>query len=142
MPGDLRVRVVVTENRAHIIGVSVSDTTAETMIVTLKVTANSRKSRPTMSLMKSSGISTAMSETVSEMIVNPIVGALEGGLQRRLAGFDIARDVLDHDDRIIDDEAGEIVSAISVRLFRLKPARYMTAKVPTSDSGTATLGSA
>ncbi len=33
-----------------------------------------------------------------------------------------------------------IVSAISDRLFRLKPARYITPKVPISDSGTATLG--
>ena len=34
----------------------------------------------------------------------------------------------------------EIVSAISVRLFRLKSSRYITANVPTSDRGTATLG--
>ena len=34
----------------------------------------------------------------------------------------------------------EIVSAISVRLFRLKPSRYITPNVPTSESGTATLG--
>src|SRR6476646_6648104 len=34
----------------------------------------------------------------------------------------------------------EIVSAISVRLFRLYPSRYITANVPTSDSGTAMLG--
>src|SRR4029450_12841471 len=34
----------------------------------------------------------------------------------------------------------EMVSAISDRLFRLKPSRYMTAKVPTSESGTATAG--
>src|SRR6266436_9518081 len=33
-----------------------------------------------------------------------------------------------------------IVSAISERLLRLKPARYITAKVPTSDSGTDKLG--
>ena len=33
-----------------------------------------------------------------------------------------------------------MVSAISDRLLRLKPARYITPKVPTSDSGTATLG--
>ena len=39
---------------AHIMGVSVSDTMAETRIVTARVTANSRKSRPTMSPMKSS----------------------------------------------------------------------------------------
>ena len=34
----------------------------------------------------------------------------------------------------------EIVSAISVRLLRLYPSRYITPKVPTSESGTATLG--
>ncbi len=33
-----------------------------------------------------------------------------------------------------------IVSAISDRLLRLKPARYMTARVPTSESGTLRLG--
>ena len=34
----------------------------------------------------------------------------------------------------------EMVRAISERLLRLKPRRYMTPKVPTSESGTATLG--
>src|SRR6267143_6123600 len=34
----------------------------------------------------------------------------------------------------------EMVRAISVRLFRLYPSRYIAANVPTSDSGTATLG--
>ena len=34
----------------------------------------------------------------------------------------------------------EIVSAIKVRLLRLKPSRYITPNVPTSDNGTATLG--
>ena len=33
-----------------------------------------------------------------------------------------------------------MVSAISVRLLSVKPARYITPNVPTSDSGTATLG--
>src|SRR5438552_10909489 len=33
-----------------------------------------------------------------------------------------------------------MVIAISDRLLRLKPARYMTAKVPTSDKGTDRLG--
>ncbi len=53
-------------------GVSVSDTTAEIRMVKLSVIANSRKSRPTISPMKSSGISTAMSEIVSATMVNPI----------------------------------------------------------------------
>ena len=58
--------------RADIIGTSVSDTTAEIRIVVASVTANSRNKRPTTSPMKSSGISTAISDTVSEMIVKPI----------------------------------------------------------------------
>ncbi len=71
----LRRPVVVAagfSQRADIIGTSVSETTAEIRIVIASVTANSRNSRPTTSLMKSSGISTAISETVSEMIVKPI----------------------------------------------------------------------
>jgi len=58
--------------REHIMGVSVSETTAETRMVTARVMANSRKSRPTTSLMKSSGMSTAISETVSDIMVKPI----------------------------------------------------------------------
>ena len=38
--------VACFNNRAHIIGVSVNDTTAEMRIVTLSVTANSRNNRP------------------------------------------------------------------------------------------------
>ena len=57
---------------AHIIGTSVSDTTAEITIVTASVMANSWNSRPTTSPMNSSGIRTAISETVSEMMVKPI----------------------------------------------------------------------
>ena len=60
---------------AQSIGVSVSETTAEMRIVTLRVIANSRNSRPVMSPMKRSGISTAISETVSDMIVKPICSA-------------------------------------------------------------------
>ena len=58
--------------REHIIGVSVSDTNAETRMVTARVIANSLKSLPTTSLMNNSGISTAISETVSDMMVKPI----------------------------------------------------------------------
>ena len=49
-----------------------SDTTAETRMVTLSVTANSRNKRPTMSPMNSSGISTAINETVKDTMVKPI----------------------------------------------------------------------
>ena len=105
--GPARSSGACRSSRAHIIGVSVSETTAETRIVIASVTANSRNSRPTMSPMKSSGISTAMSETVSETIVKPICSApLSAACERRLALLDVARDVLDHHDRVVDDEAG------------------------------------
>ena len=35
-----------------------------------------------------------------------LLGALQCGLQRRIARLDVARDVLDHDDRVVDDEPG------------------------------------
>ncbi len=57
---------------AHIIGTSVSETTAEMTMVTASVMANSWNSRPTTSPMNNSGISTASSEIVSEMMVKPI----------------------------------------------------------------------
>ena len=61
--------------RAAIIGVRVSETSAEIRMVIARVMANSRNRRPTTSPMNSSGISTAISETVSEMIVKPICRA-------------------------------------------------------------------
>ncbi len=58
-----------------IIGVRVSDTTAEKPMVTARVTANSRNSRPTTSPMNSSGISTAISAIVRDRMVKPICSA-------------------------------------------------------------------
>ena len=76
-------------------------------MVTPRVMANSRNSRPTTSPMKRSGISTAMSETVRDRMVKPICcGAFEGGLERVVALLDIAGDIFDHDDGVIDHKAG------------------------------------
>jgi hypothetical protein len=58
--------------RDAIIGVSVSDTTIETKIVMVSVTANSRNSRPMMPPISSNGISTATSEMLIDMMVKPI----------------------------------------------------------------------
>ena len=101
-------------------GVSVRDTTAETRIVTASVTANSRNSRPTMSPMKSSGINTAISEIVSEIIVNPICSAPFNAASSGLSPSSINRAMFS----IITIASSttkpvEIVSAISVRLFKL-----------------------
>ena len=122
---------------AHIMGTSVSDTTAEIRIVTASVAANSRNRRPTTSCMNSNGISTATSDTVSEMIVKPICfepfSAASSGLSpcsRNRAMFSIMTIASSTTKPVA------IVSAISERLLRLKCARYMTPKVPTSDNGT------
>ena len=58
--------------------------------------------------MKSSGISTAISEMVSEMMVKPIcLRALERRLTCAvLALLHVARDVLDHHDGVVHHEAG------------------------------------
>ena len=73
-----------SSQRADIMGTSVSETTAENKMVIASVTANSRNKRPITSCMKSSGISTAISDTVSEMMVKPIspapfIAASNGG---------------------------------------------------------------
>ena len=88
-------------------GVSVSETTAETKMVTLSVTANSRNNRPTISPIKSSGIKTAIREIGQRQNRKAdLLGTLERGLQGRVAVLDVAHDVFDHDDGVVDDEAG------------------------------------
>ena len=61
--------------RPHIIGVSVSEITAETITATDSVTENSVNSRPTTPPMNSSGMNTAISDTVSDTMVKPICAA-------------------------------------------------------------------
>ena len=126
---------------ADIIGVSVNETTAETRIVTARVIANSRNSRPTMSPMNSNGMSTAISETVSEIIVKPIcadpfnaASSGESPLSRNRSMFSIITIASSTTNPV------EMVNAINVRLLRLYPSRYITPNVPISESGTATLG--
>ena len=70
-----------------------------------------------------------------------LAGALEGGLERLLPVLDMPDDVLQHHDRVVDDEADgngqrhqrEIVEAVAERCTS-------AGNVPTSDSGTVTLG--
>ena len=53
-------------------GVVVSEMTMETMMAVERVTANSRKRRPTMPPIIRMGMKTAMSETLMEKTVKPI----------------------------------------------------------------------
>ena len=59
-------------SRAHIMGVVLSETTSETTIASVSVTANSRKRRPTIPPIKRMGMKTATSETLIDSTVNPI----------------------------------------------------------------------
>ena len=106
-PPVLRRRAPGRSMREHIIGVSVSDTSADIATATLSVTANSRKRRPTMPPMSRMGTKTARSETVIETMVKPICSApLSAALNGGLAALDGAHDVLGHDDGVVDDEPG------------------------------------
>ena len=93
-------------NSAHIIGDSVSATNAETAMVIVTVTANSRNSRPTMPPISSSGMNTATSEMLIERMVKPISPApLSAASSGDRPVLDVAVDVLQHHDRIVDHEA-------------------------------------
>src|SRR5579884_2155614 len=122
-------------------GVRVKETMAEKMMVTASVMANSRNIRPTMSPMKRSGIRTAIRETVKERIVKPIcldplsaASSGESPCSTKREMFSIMTMASSTTNPV------EMTRAMSERLSRLKPNRYITPKVPTSDSGTATLG--
>ncbi len=57
--------------------------------------------------MNSSGMNTAISDTVSEIDGEAdLARAVQRRLQRALALLHVADDVLDHDDGVVDDEAG------------------------------------
>ena len=126
--------------REHSIGVSVSETTTDTTIAAVTVRANSRNRRPMMPPISSSGMNTATSEMLIDSTVKPISRApLSADAHRRRAVLDMAIDVLHHHDGVVDHEADrDASSAISDRLSRLKPSRYITAVAPSSDSGTVT----
>jgi len=102
-------------------GVRVTDTTPEMRMAAEIVTANSRNSRPRMPPMNRTGMNTAASDVVMARIVNPIsFDPLRAAGERRFAGLEVAHDVFEHHDRIVDDEAdggderhhGEIVEAV------------------------------
>ncbi|MCY1450614.1 hypothetical protein D9M71_674380 [compost metagenome] len=103
--------------------------------------ANSRNRRPTTSAMNSSGINTAISEKVSEISVKPICRAPLSAACMGLSPSSMCREMFSS--MTIASSTTKpvaMVSAIRVRLLIENPARCITAKVPISDSGTATDG--
>ena len=118
-------------NTAHSIGVVVREMTIDVRIATDRVTANSRNSRPTMPPISKIGMNTAISDRLIETTVNPhLRRAAQGRFDPRHAFFDIALDILQHDDGVVDDEAGrhrqchqrQVVQAIAQQIHRAERA--------------------
>ena len=107
---------------AHIIGVKLSETTAETRMVTASVTANSRNRRPTISPMNRQRNQHRDQRNRQRNDGEPdLPRAFQRGIERRVAFLQKAIDVLDHDNGVVHHEAGgdgqrhqrEIVEAVA-----------------------------
>ena len=122
--------------REAIIGVSVRATNADTAMHMAVVTANSRNSRPMMPPISSSGMNTATSEMLIDRMVKAISPEpLQGRLVRLHAVLDVAHDVLQHDDGVVDHEADrdgerhqrDVVEAVAHQIHERAGARAATA---------------
>ena len=138
-PGTAISSPACLSSREHIIGVSVSDTIADVTTAMVRVSANSRNMRPTSPDMNNSGMNTAISDTVSEITVKPISLAPRSEACIAVSPFSMWRTMFS----IITMASSTtnpvpIVSAISDRLSRLKPEKYMMPNEVISDSGSAT----
>ena len=70
-----------------------------------------------------------------------LLAALEGGRHRRHAFLDVAVDVLEHDDRVVDHEADrQHHGQQRQRVHREARAAYMIANAPSSEAGMVTTG--
>ena len=107
-------------NSAHIIGVTVSDTTSETRIDIESVTANSRSSRPTMPPISRIGRNTAISDRLIDSTVNPTSRAPCSAACSRGSPISMCR-VMFSTTTIASSTTNPVamVSAISERLSRL-----------------------
>jgi len=103
-------------------GVVVREMTIDTTMAVESVMANSRKRRPTMPAIRRIGMKTAIKDMLMEKDGKAdLPRPFKCGLHRGQAFFTKAGDVLHDDNRVVDDEARRIVSAISERLSMLKP---------------------
>ena len=110
-------------------------------IATDRVTANSRSRRPGRPPISSSGKNTATSDRLIDRTVKPTSRL---PCSAACSGFIPAsrwREIFSSTTMASSTtKPVAMVSAISDRLLRLKPHRYMAAKVPISETGTATAG--
>jgi len=133
--------VPARKKRLHSIGVRLSETAPEIRMATQMVTANSWNKRPRIPGMNSTGMNTAASDNVMERIVKPISreplrAASTGGSPRSMCRTMFSSMTMASS----TTKPIERVSASNDRLSMLKPRGYMSANVPTIDSGKARLG--
>jgi hypothetical protein len=127
--------------RAQSIGVSVSDTKPEIIIAMEIVTANSRKIRPTIPPISSTGMKTATSEKVIETIVKPISRAPFSAASNGRIPFSTCRTMFSSMTMASSTtKPTDKVRAKSVMLLIENPKAYIAAAVPISDTGTASVG--
>ena len=109
---------------AHIIGVVESEMIIDTPIATESVTANSRKSRPTMPPIKRIGMNTATSDTLIDTTVKPISRAPRSEASQGLMPASMCR-VMFSITTIASSTTKpvEIANAISEGLSMLNPSR-------------------
>ncbi len=122
-------------------GVRVNETKPDTRMAAAIVIANSFRMRPIMPPMNKTGMNTATSERVMDRMVKPIsreprIAAFMGDSpismwRTMFSSMTIASSTTKPTDS---------TSAISDMLSKLKSIRYITAKVPTIDMGSARLG--
>ena len=117
-------------------GVIDSDTRPEIKTEIPTVTANSRKSRPTIPSIKRIGKNTADRETVIVMTVEPISFAPSRAAAILSLPISMWR-VMFSSTTIASSTTKPTASVIAIndRLFRLKPIIFITAKVPNTEAG-------
>ena len=123
-------------------GVVVNEITSEISTATDSVTANSRNSRPVCPPMKSSGINTATSDRLIDSTVKAdLACAQQRGLEAVHAGFDVPAGVFQHHDGVVHHKTGGHRQRHQAQVVQAeKPSRYITPKVPSSDTTVATAG--
>jgi hypothetical protein len=128
-------------SQAHIMGVVVSEMTSEISTAADSVTANSRNSRPICPPMKSSGMNTATSDRLMDSTVKPTSRAPSSAALKRSMPASMWRLVFSSTTMASSTtKPVATVSAIRLRLLSEKPSRYITPKVPSSDTTVATAG--
>ncbi|MNV24332.1 hypothetical protein D3C71_1153930 [compost metagenome] len=122
-------------NRLASVGASVRQTTMDTMMAAVAVSANSLNKRPTMPSMNSSGVKAATSDTLMDTTVNPISLVPFKAASRMPAPASRCRWMFSMTTMASSTMKPTATTiATKVRLFRLNPANDITANVATSDT--------